>query len=304
MNNTKLENRTISMFETMEMFQKETTIQRIVEYAQEHLYELMGGEGSVEIDHVLKNNGQNLTSITYRWKGINIAPTVYADNYVGLEPKDAVEMIAKLLKAYAPKESVDCSMFTDKEYVKKHAYIRMVNYELNKDMLENMPYRKVWGDLAAYVVINVGNEGSIKVGNTHLDAIGMEADELIETAIRNARCDIHVRSIGDVVKGMVPPEARDDDPIYDLPMKVVSNKKGTYGSGCILGDMEMFGDDYYIIPSSVNELIVLTDAEALPIAEVLNDMISEVNRTTVSPQDVLSDHKYHVVNGKVMEGEF
>ena len=81
-------------------------------------------------------------------------------------------------------------------------------------------------------------------------------------------------------------------------MKVLSNDKKAYGAACMLypGVLERLaeeeGSSLYIMPSSVHETILLADNGRLEPDE-LKKMISEVNRTQVAPEDVLSDNLYY-----------
>ena len=54
---------------------------------------------------------------------------------------------------------------------------------------------------------------------------------------------------------------------------------------------ETVGSDFYIIPSSVDELILLPDMEGMD-AETLNEMVKQVNYEVVSEEKQLSDHVY------------
>jgi hypothetical protein len=53
---------------------------------------------------------------------------------------------------------------------------------------------------------------------------------------------------------------------------------------------DVIGGDFYVIPSSVHELILFADNDGM--ACDINEMIREVNTTELSPDEVLSDHVY------------
>ncbi len=85
----------------------------------------------------------------------------------------------------------------------------------------------------------------------------------------------------------------------EIPMKVLTNSKRSSGAVCILYPgvleevaAERMGGDFYIIPSSVHEVILLPDDGRL-LEENLKEMIFEVNRTKVDPEEVLSDNLYY-----------
>ena len=51
-------------------------------------------------------------------------------------------------------------------------------------------------------------------------------------------------------------------------------------------------EDYYILPSSIHEIIILPVSCTMGLEEI-NDMIVEINETQVSEEDVLSEHAYY-----------
>ncbi|MGN1084051.1 MAG: DUF5688 family protein [Lachnospiraceae bacterium] len=55
---------------------------------------------------------------------------------------------------------------------------------------------------------------------------------------------------------------------------------------------ERFPRGFYLIPSSIHEMLLLADSGETE-AEELNRMVREVNETQVIPEEVLSDHVYY-----------
>lgn len=84
-----------------------------------------------------------------------------------------------------------------------------------------------------------------------------------------------------------------EEGIHDDP----DDSRKTYGACSILypGMLEQLaeriGGDYYMIPSSVHEFL-LVPREREQDREELKKMIAEVNRTELPPEEVLSDHLY------------
>ena len=80
-------------------------------------------------------------------------------------------------------------------------------------------------------------------------------------------------------------------------MYVLSNKSRSYGAACIAYPhiLEMIGGilrtDYYVLPSSVHEVVIVPCCENISAAE-LDEMIREINITQVDDEEVLSDHAY------------
>ena len=60
----------------------------------------------------------------------------------------------------------------------------------------------------------------------------------------------------------------------------------------VLSDVgEKLGEDYYILPSSIHECIVIPKKEEID-PEELKIMVREINATQVQPEEVLSDEIY------------
>ena len=82
-----------------------------------------------------------------------------------------------------------------------------------------------------------------------------------------------------------------------IPMYVLTNEKGLNGAACIL-DRSLLkrlsrtvGKAFYILPSSIHELIILPTDEC-DCAGDLRDIVRSVNNTQLSAEDVLSDEVY------------
>lgn len=78
---------------------------------------------------------------------------------------------------------------------------------------------------------------------------------------------------------------------------VLSNSAGINGASCLLypGLLEQlrnfFQSEFYILPSSIHEVILLP-VEGSAKQEELNDMVREINLTQVPAEEVLSDRSY------------
>lgn len=82
-----------------------------------------------------------------------------------------------------------------------------------------------------------------------------------------------------------------------IPMRVLTNSKRVHGAACILypGVLDEVaqetGGSFFILPSSVHEVIILPDAGNGD-GERLKEIIRMVNTTQVAPEEVLSDTLY------------
>ena len=78
---------------------------------------------------------------------------------------------------------------------------------------------------------------------------------------------------------------------------VVTNEKKMNGAACIIYEGvlekvgEMLGRDYYVLPSSIHETILLPAKDNTEL-DSLTQLVRTVNATQVKAEEVLSDHAY------------
>lgn len=77
-------------------------------------------------------------------------------------------------------------------------------------------------------------------------------------------------------------------------MYILTNQNKVNGAGVLARDGvldkigELLGSDFYVLPSSTHEVILVPDNGNMQTKE-LEDMVKEVNATQVPPEDLLSD---------------
>ena len=81
-------------------------------------------------------------------------------------------------------------------------------------------------------------------------------------------------------------------------MYVFSNRTRSFGASAILYDgrlakiAERLKENYYVLPSSVHETIIVAESDA-PAKDDLDAIIREINETQVDPEEVLSNQAYY-----------
>lgn len=137
------------------------------------------------------------------------------------------------------------------------------------------------------------------INNRILDNYGITAEQLHEDAMANApeQFPASVRSMQDVLADImgIEPEMMPDDP---NGMFVATCNDGVNGAGCIFYPEFMdqaadkLGGDFFVLPSSVHEVILLPDTGNMSYQE-LESMVQEINASEVRPEDRLTDSVYH-----------
>lgn len=274
----------------------------------------LGSEYRIEVKEVRKNNGVLLHGLLILSRQRNVVPTIYLDSfweaYESGMPFAAI--IRRLLDIYqndTPKDSVSVEFFRYFEAVKDRICYRLVGKAGNEELLEEMPHIEFL-DLAlcfyyAYRSRELG-DGIILIHNSHMKMWGASTADLLRLARNNTpllfpwECSTLEDLLRDCTKQrggdtLFPAE---EFPAGEIPMQVLSNEKRLHGAACILypGVLEKIAAvrqrSLFIIPSSVHEVILLTDMGGGS-AEALRRIIREVNRTQVAPEEVLSDNLYY-----------
>ena len=261
---------------------------------------------SVSIHTAQKNNGVMLSGLTFSQKGYNASPTIYMDNYYTeyIAGRDINEIGDGLLSLYYENDlatNYDISFFDDFGYIKDRLFIKLINRKKNEDFLKQAPHEDFLDlSIVAYVRIydkKMGN-GLIMVRNEHLDIWDEDAETVINIAKKNThdREEYNITHIVDVLGrlggGIMIPECERSQ----IPMYVATNRRMTYGAAVMtMSDKlkefgSVIGSDYVIIPSSVNELILVPNGN--DDCGDIDSMIREVNETQLGPDDILADHAY------------
>ena len=264
----------------------------------------------ISLQMVMKNNDLRLTGLTIRRDGSNIAPTIYLEQFYekykeGADFGDILEEIAEIRVENDAPENFDVSKIMDLPRYKNRIFPKLIGAGWNRDLLEKRPHVMI-ADLAVTFYIDLGSYGdgnmSIPIHNGLRDAWGVTADELYDIAVSNLSSsgqgtfesinDV----IGDLLASLIPDEENCQDENSN-DMYVLSNRKRIDGASLLLDKgmmqrvIDRIGEDFYILPSSIHECIILPAIPEMDVAE-LTAMVREINATQVSVGDRLSDNVY------------
>ena len=206
----------------------------------------------------------------------------------------------------------DISKFKDYEWVRERLYIRICGTEFNREILKNVPHREVM-DLSVtcsfFSLWPDSDEQTVLITNDLFASYGISEDELFRDAYDNS---LKIRPAGVCAMGcavssglMMGGEMNKDlysgsvesvDFKHDS-MYILSTKTGIFGASAMLypGLLKTIADsnelDFFIIPSSVDEVIIFAD-HGMMSANELEDIIRSVNRSVVDPKCWLSNTPY------------
>ena len=254
--------------------------------------------------------------------GVNISITDAYDAYVNHDVsivEIAAEATAKTAAALenAPNISNGINDIQNYDVMKNKLVMEVVSAETNADLLETVPHKDIEDMAVIYrfdVKDIVGEGASVIVTNKMLDNYGITPDQLHEDAVKNAP---EIRPI--VIQGMAEVLAKQMG-VEDLEMLglnvppeqeqifVASVPDNVHGAGILAYEdfmdkaSERVGNQsFFILPSSIHELLIVPDNGKMDLYS-LEQMVREVNATTVDPSEKLTDNVYHYdVQDKVFE---
>ncbi|WP_408071627.1 DUF5688 family protein [Butyrivibrio sp. JL13D10] len=266
-----------------------------------------GDRAEIMMSDVVKNNGLIKCGLCVKKDGSNCAPTIYLDDFYDEYIKSGdinriTDAVINIFEEHMVEGNVDLAFVADFDAVYEKICYRLVDYSRNEEKLKEMPYRMV-ADLAVTYHIDLsfkGIEGSIAVSNKLLNIWDATEEDLYEAAMDNTPRLLPARIIP---IGVFLGEKAGDDSLAQLfpedDFLVASNDRYVNGASVILypGLLAEIGDrigsDFYIIPSSRHEVILISEPFVKNGEFNLIDMVKSVNDTCVSPEDVLSDNLYH-----------
>lgn len=257
---------------------------------------------TISVHTAEKNNGTIRKGITLTESGINISPTIYLEEYYQkyCHGRTIDYIVGDILELYEDvrfqKSWGENKIGIYEEIADKIVY-RLINRKSNEKMLKDIPYVP-YLDLAIvfYVLLEVTQYGTatMTINKEHLKLWGISEEEIFEQA-KNNTCHLlpdEFQTMNAVI------EHPYDCPAEEDIMYVLSNRIRSYGAAAILypGRLEGIGaylrENYYVLPSSIHEVIVVGEKNACDWA-ALSKMVAEINRTQVEPEEVLSDRAYY-----------
>lgn len=266
------------------------------------------GEGyRVELREVTKNNGTLLQGLLIIKEEGNLVPTIYLDSFYseyqnGRSLSGIVQVILDIYRRETPHRNFDMDFFRSYELVKDRICYRLINRQKNERLLEDVPYVEFL-DLAvcfyyAYHDDAIG-DGTILIHNSHIDMWKVTTRDLLRCAAENTPrlYPVYLEAMEEVLKNMLDCNEEGMTP-GDNFLSVLTNQRKTDGAVCMIYPDVLHqhalqkGKNFYIIPSSVHEVLLLDDNGEESVEEI-KSMIRDVNKNHLEESEILSYRLYY-----------
>lgn len=283
--------------------------QQFIEEVERRVKEKIKGNETITvyIHTAVKNNGKERKGITVSEKGIHISPTIYLEEYFQQfqEGKPIEKIVEKILQLY---EEVKCSHPCEESLLQNYKELKgkfackLIHRGKNEKLLNDIPYVP-WMDLAivVFVLLEVSPYGTATalVRKEHLEIWGLTEAQLFDEAKKNTPILLPYQfcPMRKLLREICP-YAVDEGEEEEESLYVLSNKLRSFGAASMLYDGilekvgQKLGENYYILPSSIHEVIVVPESKS-PVKQDLEEMVREINETQVEEEEVLSDRVYY-----------
>ena len=269
---------------------------KFVEYIKKNTEYIAGEGGNVTINHVIKNNGCEMDGLVIMEKGKDIAPTIYLEGFYeeytrGEDIRNIIRQIETVYEENKNNVTFDVNILKQFETIKDKIVYKVVNYRSNLAVVFYCLLDKEYGKSATALIYN-----------NNLKNWKVTIDDVYKAALKNTPDLLHCRISSMAAlfeKCGVNVDGKDIDLRDYVPsdMYILTNETKLNGAACILYENVLYdfaqklGEDLYILPSSVHEVILLPKLSVFEKDELVN-MVREVNTEGVAAEEVLSDHVY------------
>lgn len=279
------------------MIENNMSYEGFKEYFWEQLKNTLSEGIELQEQNCLKNNDLQVEMLTCKEEEKNLTPRIrtreFYDLYCQQGMKTAVEVAIEIL---GDRRKVDVHKVIEPwEVMKSGVNVEVINYEWNQERLkkEKMVYEKIL-DLAIVFTVNLREDKDFKMTITSglLEQWKITKDELISVAYENfAKADYAIISYEDVMEQLLGLRIESE-------LCVLLNRSKLRGaSGMLRIDLlqdlaDKKESDLLILPSSVNEVLLLAEEDNILDMDSAKKMVEDINRDYVDEEERLSDNIY------------
>lgn len=274
--------------------------------ALEKLTELIG-ERIVEEYTKTKTNGVKEEGVLLKLNNAAISPIVYFGDTERIYDDDDVELfVEKALDSYEEARkhtNTGVEHLRDWDVIRNYIRPRIINYRKNEERLMDIPHIRIM-DLAVTFVIPSENvmpeyeNGRIEVTEFLMKCYEVDEATMYKQAIENLeREGYEFASVGELLNIDELEVEGNEKCASQNKLHMLSCRDGIGGAVTMLSNkilsetcQKMECERIYVLPSSVNEVLVL-NAEEIDV-ESLQKLVKDVNEAIVLPEEFLSDCVY------------
>lgn len=266
----------------------------------------MTKEVSLEVREVTKNNGNQRVGITISERGCKISPTIYMEPFYeryqeGYSVEQAADDLITIYQRARVEGKFNVDFLKNYEHVRDRVVCKVIHQKKNREVLKQIPHMKCLNlAVVCYVLLEIPQKGNatVMVDDEIRRMWRISEEELFRNACKNTerKLPYQFARLDDMLRDISKEEVEefcDRQPIY-----VLTNESRSYGAVSMLycellkHISEVLGQGFYVVPSSVHEVLIVPESSGFKKNE-LEDMLNEVNKSEVEPDEILSEKVYY-----------
>lgn len=284
-------------------------------FKTEIIKELSGRLPEVTIEErpTLKKNRGTLTGLAFHRPDMNMSPALYVEDmyqsYIGGQTIEQIADISADVITDAFENAPELpSIVLDFYEDGRNLDVALLDSEYSAEYLHDKPYLEKGGGLVLTArLVSPDGMATAAIANEVMENWGITKNQLFEAALKGA-CEKErpvLRSLEDMIRGEGKDLLTSNKDISGVNAPLVLTTENSHNGAKTLffpGMIEKIQDilgaqSFYIIPSSVHEVLILPKDNTDPYNFV--QMIGDANRNVVAQSDVLSDDLFICEEGIV-----
>lgn len=266
-----------------------------------------GAEFSVSYFHAVK--GEAFVIKPIKQEKLEIAPVLYLEPYWWNQDDEALcnyleDYFQKGMDSLPDKEQLKKSIELTHEYIQENVYPKLLSSRKKEIVQENQLISFPYLDMIVTFQIEL-EQGYLQVTEAFDKMFSVSAEELYKYAVANLKKKYKVDEMDQMLREINEEEFEQlEEQGYSSNLFVLTNKEMIYGAASIMNPdilkavQKRVGSEFFILPSSVHECILLDKKKCPFTKEELLDRVKEVNQT-LDRNDFLSDNVYLFSDGKL-----
>ena len=279
------------------------------EKVRSELGAFFGSGQTVRLVENLKNNDTPLRGVTLAPESAQMVPVVYLEPYYervreGQPMGKVLAQLASDLEAAGGRAPSLVPKDLSFEAIQDQLRVRVVDEKSNRERLKDLVYLPLPGGMAMTVYLELPSQGEshaqIQITRSLMASRGYREGELFQIGMENAMNALPpvLSSIEEFLfsgdregpKNLL----EQDRPVREDEMLVLTNATKELGAAALYYPgiqekvAELVGGNYYVLPSSVHEVLIVPEKGPFTASQLLKTVM-EINEREVAPQEKLAD---------------
>ncbi len=291
---------------------EEVTYEEFAGQLSAQMREKLGGDIQISRQRIRKNNSVMRDGMTIKTRGSSLSPVIYVDSLYeslkeGTSFDDILDSILAVCRDTQDSREEGLEDFASWEKACRRVVPRLISTARNAALLKEVPHRNFLNLTEIYYYLpesRAWEESSVLVRNEHMALWHVDEQELHEKAELNK---YHLMpavftSIGEMLRDLT---GQDEPWVSDDSLYVLTSRDKCWGAAW-MSDTKLLarirrrlGCDFYILPSSVHEVMILPQLGKTDAASLMR-IVSEINEQQVPDEEILEDTVYVYREGKAV----